>query len=128
MEKEQFGVSLWTTVYSSWIKINFYVNKTTIIIGFALKIVGTAGHGSLLLENTAGEKLYRILEKYLLFRNREAQKLIDNPNLTIGDVTTVNLTIIDGGQQINVVPPVIVAQFDSRIAMDMPLEQMDDEV
>lgn len=82
----------------------------------------------MLLENTAGEKLYYILDKYLEFRNAEAQRLSDNPELTIGDVTTVNLTVVDGGQQINVVPPVIVAKFDIRVAYDLPFDEMDKEV
>lgn len=80
------------------------------------------------MENTAGEKLYRILDRFFEFRNSEAQKLIDNPELTIGDVTTVNLTVINGGQQINVVPPVIVAKFDIRVAYDLPFDEMDREV
>lgn len=93
-----------------------------------MKIIGTAGHGSLLLENTAGEKLHRILGKYLEFRNSQIQKLNDNPHLTIGDVTTVNLTVINGGQQINVVPPLITISFDMRIALVMPYDQMDAEI
>lgn len=81
-----------------------------------------------MLENTAAEKLYRVLGKYLTFRNGEIQKLINNPELTIGDVTTINLTIINGGQQINVVPPLITAKFDIRISLDLPNSEMDDEV
>lgn len=56
---------------------------------------GQPGHGSLLLENTAGEKVNYMLNKFYQFREKETQKLKDNPNLTIGDVTTVNLTIIN---------------------------------
>lgn len=81
-----------------------------------------------MLENTAGEKLHRILGKYFEYRDGEAQKLIDNPELTIGDVTTVNLTVINGGQQINVVPPLITVQFDMRIAVDLPFSEVDAEV
>lgn len=57
-------------------------------------IPGHPGHGSLLLENTAGEKASYILNKLYEFRRGEQQKLKENPNLTIGDVTTVNLTQI----------------------------------
>lgn len=53
---------------------------------------GNPGHGSLLLDNTAGEKVAYILNKFNTFRQNEKQKLLDNPSLTIGDVTTVNLT------------------------------------
>lgn len=53
---------------------------------------GHPGHGSLLLENTAGEKVSYILNKFFEFRREQQQKLIDDPLLTLGDVTTVNLT------------------------------------
>lgn len=55
---------------------------------------GQPGHGSLLLENTAGEKVNYILQKFHEFREGEKKKLRDNPKLTIGDVTTVNVTQI----------------------------------
>jgi aminoacylase len=53
---------------------------------------GSPGHGSLLLDNTAGEKVAYLLNKFFTFRKQEKQKLKDNPSWTIGDVTTVNLT------------------------------------
>lgn len=53
---------------------------------------GHPGHGSLLLENTAGEKVSYILNKFFEFRREQQQKLLDDPTLTLGDVTTVNLT------------------------------------
>lgn len=55
---------------------------------------GTPGHGSLLLENTAGEKVSYILNKFFEFRKGEVEKLKKDPTLTVGDVTTVNLTQI----------------------------------
>lgn len=64
---------------------------------------GTTGHGSLLHENTAGEKLRHILDRMMDYRTEQAEKLKNNPKLSIGDVTTVNLTIIKGGLQSNVV-------------------------
>lgn len=53
---------------------------------------GHPGHGSLLLENTAGEKVSYILNKFFEFRKGQQKKLIDDPSLTLGDVTTVNVT------------------------------------
>lgn len=53
---------------------------------------GQPGHGSLLLEDTAGEKVRVILDKFFTFREGEKLKLANNPEFTIGDVTTVNLT------------------------------------
>lgn len=60
---------------------------------------GQAGHGMLLLKNTAGEKLHYVIGKFLEYRKGESEKLEGNPKLTIGDVTTVNLTMILGGTQ-----------------------------
>lgn len=53
----------------------------------------------LLLKNTAAEKLHCIIDKFMNFRKGESAKLDGNPELTIGDVTTVNLTMISGGTQ-----------------------------
>lgn len=38
------------------------------------------------------------------FRNEQKSLLAANPELTVGDVTTSNITIINGGVQVNVVP------------------------
>lgn len=54
---------------------------------------GTTGHASLLPNNTAGEKLLLILEKFTKFRNAEQEKL-KNPKIRIGNVTSINLTMI----------------------------------
>lgn len=53
---------------------------------------GSTGHGSLLLKNTAGEKVRLLLDKFLSFRANEAKKLEEDADKTIGDVTTVNVT------------------------------------
>lgn len=64
-----------------------------------IKAHGMAGHGMLLLKDTAGEKLHNVIGKFLTFRKCESEKLENNPELTIADVTTVNLTMISGGTQ-----------------------------
>lgn len=76
---------------------------------------GTTGHGSLLLKNTAGEKLRRFLDRIMDYRDDQAKKLENNPELTIGDVTTVNLTMMKGGVQGNVVPSSLTVFFDIRL-------------
>jgi len=53
---------------------------------------GTTGHGSLLLPDTAGEKVRIIIDHFMDFREQEKKKLESDPSLKIGDVTTVNLT------------------------------------
>lgn len=57
----------------------------------AVECAGTPGHGSLLLDNTAGEKIRFIIDRFMDFRAKEKEKL-KNPKLQLGDVTTVNLT------------------------------------
>ncbi|GJQ75973.1 hypothetical protein Trydic_g18028 [Trypoxylus dichotomus] len=76
---------------------------------------GQPGHGSLLHDNTAGERVLFMLTKMMIFREQEKQKLRNNPDLTLGDVITLNLTQISGGVQSNVLPPEFVIVFDCRI-------------
>lgn len=110
------GIASATDVYPV-----YYAERYIIQIHF--KISGTTGHGSLLHENTAGVKLNHLLRKMMEFRQEEADKLKNDTNLTIGDVTTVNLTQIHGGVQSNVVPSMIVAVFDIRVSIN--IEQAD---
>ena len=56
-----------------------------------------------------------MINKLLELRETERQRLAANPALTLGDVTTVNLTIVEGGVQANVVPDKFVLTFDIRI-------------
>lgn len=73
----------------------------------------------MLLKNTAGEKLLNIMNKFSEFRKKETKRLEDSKGaLTIGDVTTVNLTIVEGGVQSNVIPALITATYDIRLAQD----------
>ncbi|XP_076756605.1 aminoacylase-1 [Xylocopa sonorina] len=75
---------------------------------------GTPGHGSLLLDNTAGEKIRFIIDRFMDFRAKEKEKLKD-PKILLGDVTTINLTQLKGGVQTNVVPVSLTAIFDIRL-------------
>lgn len=97
-------------------------------VGVNFHISGTAGHGSLLHRNTAGEKLLYILNKLMALRDHEVKRLENNPNLTTGDVTTINLTRLSGGVQSNVVPPVIMAGFDMRLAIDVDHIEFEERV
>ncbi|XP_034242125.1 aminoacylase-1-like isoform X1 [Thrips palmi] len=86
---------------------------------------GNPGHGSLLLSNTAGEKLRVVIDKFMDFRQNQKARLENDPNLTIGDVTTVNLTVIKGGVQTNVIPQEMVACFDVRLACDVDHDEFE---
>ncbi|KAI5749309.1 hypothetical protein M8J76_006326 [Diaphorina citri] len=72
---------------------------------------GTPGHGSLLHENTAAEKVNYIMNKFLALREEEKNKLKANKNLTIGDVTTINITMLS-----------FVVVVDCRVAVDRDLD------
>lgn len=80
---------------------------------------GSTGHGSLLHKDTAAEKIRFIIDQFLDMRQESVKKLEENPNLTQGDVTSANLTILKGGVMSNVVPPLLTAVFDVRIAVDV---------
>lgn len=95
----------------------FYAERSIWRIFF--KISGTTGHGSLLHKNTAGEKLQYIVNKMMGLRATEVLRLENNPNLKVGDVTTVNLTRLNGGVQTNVVPALLTVGFDVRLAINV---------
>lgn len=59
------------------------------------------------------------------FREQEVRKLENNPDFTIGDVTTINLTTIKGGLQMNVVPPLLTIGFDVRLAISQSHDEFE---
>lgn len=63
------------------------------------------------------------------FRGTESKRLDESASaLSIGDVTTVNLTILEGGVQSNVVPPLISVVYDIRIALDVNQDELEAKV
>ncbi|XP_014087743.2 aminoacylase-1 [Bactrocera oleae] len=101
----------------------FYAERCLWHVHFLIS--GTAGHGSLLHKNTVGEKLNYILNKLFEFRQHEVDRLDRDKSLLLGDVTTINLTVVKGGVQSNVVPPVIEAVFDMRLALNVDHDAFD---
>ncbi|KAK9892863.1 hypothetical protein WA026_022544 [Henosepilachna vigintioctopunctata] len=87
---------------------------------------GQSGHGSLLMDNTPGEKVAYILNKFYEFRKSQQKLLKDNPSWTIGDVTTVNLTMMSGGVQNNVVPPEMLVVIDCRIPVTVNIQKWEE--
>ncbi|KAJ9058835.1 adenylate cyclase, variant 3 [Entomophthora muscae] len=65
---------------------------------------GNTGHGSQFIGDLATDKLFRIAKKLRDFRFTQELILVDNPERTLGDVTTINLTQLQSGVQFNVVP------------------------
>uniref|UniRef100_A0A1B0GQK9 Peptidase M20 dimerisation domain-containing protein n=1 Tax=Phlebotomus papatasi TaxID=29031 RepID=A0A1B0GQK9_PHLPP len=72
------------------------------------------GHGSALLENTAGEKVCFILSKMMDLRGKEIAK-IDETKKYEGMGTSINVTKLSGGLQNNVIPSLLSVTFDLRL-------------
>ncbi|XP_039958295.1 aminoacylase-1-like [Bactrocera tryoni] len=100
----------------------YYAQKTIWYVNFTIS--GTTGHGSLLHKNTAAEKFQYILGKMLELRKKAENLLNSDPSLDLGNVSTVNLTVVKGGLQNNVIPPVIEATFDLRLGIEEDLEAL----
>lgn len=66
-----------------------------------IKCAGNPGHGSIMFDNTAGEKLRVIIDRFTDFRASEKAKITEpdqeNWLSTSSDVTSVNLTIVSVG-------------------------------
>ncbi|XP_053324680.1 aminoacylase-1 [Spea bombifrons] len=89
---------------------------------------GDPGHGSRFIENSAATKLHLVISKFLEFREKEKKRLESNPNLTLGDVTTVNLTRASGGVSCNVVPSEMSATFDLRVPPTVNLKEFESQL
>ncbi|KAM3957096.1 aminoacylase-1-like [Aphomia sociella] len=89
---------------------------------------GKSGHGSLLLPDNNGEKIRYIIDKFMDLRKESKTKLEKNPELTVGDVTTVNLTILEGGIQNNVVPEKLAVHFDIRMATSVNHQEFENMI
>ncbi|KAG8332226.1 adenylate cyclase [Homalodisca vitripennis] len=79
---------------------------------------GDTGHGSAFVKNTAANKARIIIDRFLDWRQQELDKLQSDASLTVSDVTTINLTTLSGGVQMNVVPAEIKLGFDIRLSND----------
>lgn len=104
----------------------FYGERT--IWQFKLHCPGQTGHGALLLDNTAGEKVRYLIDKFSDFRAEEKKKLETNASLTIGDVTSVNITTLKGGVQTNVIPEEFIIGVDTRIPVTVNLNEWESTI
>ncbi|KAL2803736.1 aminoacylase-1 isoform b [Daubentonia madagascariensis] len=89
---------------------------------------GRPGHGSRFIEDTAAEKLHKVVSLILAFREKERQRLQSNPHMKEGAVTSVNLTKLEGGVAYNVVPATMSAGFDFRVAPDVDLKAFEEQL
>lgn len=62
-----------------------------------------------------------------IYDYRKTQELIleQNPDLLLGDVTTVNITQIKGGKQRNVLPPLVEITVDVRMAVTVDVVEFE---
>lgn len=102
---------------------------------------GSTGHGSRFIDCTAVEQLVGVVNKALEFRQDQKDTLFGRGKhagcshavaKTLGDVTSLNVTMLRAGVQsngadvLNVIPPVAEAAFDIRISPHKdPLEMRD---
>ncbi|ODN00378.1 Aminoacylase-1A [Orchesella cincta] len=81
---------------------------------FNITARGAAGHASTLPEYTAGQRLQVVIDKLLAYRESELQKL-QNPDVTVDQLTSLNLVRLGGGIGDNTIPNEVWASFDMRI-------------
>ncbi|KAI2529920.1 aminoacylase 1 [Homo sapiens] len=89
---------------------------------------GRPGHASRFMEDTAAEKLHKVVNSILAFREKEWQRLQSNPHLKEGSVTSVNLTKLEGGVAYNVIPATMSASFDFRVAPDVDFKAFEEQL
>ncbi|XP_060241338.1 aminoacylase-1 isoform X1 [Meriones unguiculatus] len=89
---------------------------------------GKPGHASRFIEDTAAEKLHKVISSILAFREKEKQRLQENPHLKEGAVTSVNMTKLEGGVAYNVVPSTMSASFDFRVAPDVDMKAFEKQL
>nr|XP_039268266.1 aminoacylase-1A-like [Styela clava] len=89
---------------------------------------GNPGHGSRFIQNTAAEKLQKVMDSFLEFRKTEEKRLNCTTCMCLGDVTSVNLTMLQGGVQPNVVPEEFAATFDIRIPPTVDLKDFENKI
>ncbi|XP_022100151.1 aminoacylase-1-like isoform X3 [Acanthaster planci] len=107
-------------------------NKCTVFYGerapwwLEVKCEGNPGHGSRFIENTAAEKLQKVINSFLAFREEEKAKMVGCA--TLGDVTSTNLTIVKGGVAQNVVPSEFQAVFDIRVSPNADVKELEEKI
>ncbi|KAI2650120.1 Aminoacylase-1A [Labeo rohita] len=70
----------------------------------------------------------RVINSFLEFREKEKHRLNTNECFTLGDVTTVNMTMVNGGVAYNVVPAEMDVSFDLRIPPTVNLQEFEEKI
>ncbi|XP_071804989.1 aminoacylase-1-like [Asterias amurensis] len=91
-----------------------------------IKCEGKPGHGSRFIEDTAVEKLQKIMNSLLTYRSEEKAKMVGCA--TLGDVTTTNITMIKGGIAHNIVPMEFSMTADIRVSPNTDMKELDKKI
>uniref|UniRef100_A0A8C9U1B0 N-acyl-aliphatic-L-amino acid amidohydrolase n=1 Tax=Scleropages formosus TaxID=113540 RepID=A0A8C9U1B0_SCLFO len=70
----------------------------------------------------------RVINAFLDFRESERKRLNTGECFTLGDVTTVNMTKVNGGVAYNVVPAHMDVSFDMRIPPTVDLQDFEERI
>jgi len=62
---------------------------------FRVTAIGKTGHASIMFEGTAAEKLYYVINRLQGIRTEQLNLLKLNRTLNLGDVTSINLTMLE---------------------------------
>jgi aminoacylase len=98
--------------------------------------IGSAGHGSRFIDNTAVCKLAKVLDKMLQYREEQKAELDIQCKCgkQLGDFTSINCTMLNAGvsdptrAQYNVIPTEATAGFDIRIPATVNLSSFKEQL
>ncbi|KFP29701.1 Aminoacylase-1, partial [Colius striatus] len=93
-----------------------------------VKCMGSPGHGSSPAALPSFPPQHKVITSFLAFRESEKQRLKSDSSLTLGDVTSLNMTMLEGGVSFNVVPSEMAAGFDIRIPPTVDLKAFEEQV
>lgn len=114
--KLNVGCGLDEGVASSDSIFNLYYGERT---SYKVTVICTdeGGGATHLRDDTVGVKMGYVMKTFFERRSDDKNKLKSDPNLTIGDVTTINLTKVGGGINPFFIPSEMSATFDCRLSM-----------
>ena len=109
----------------------FYAERSAWWVEFTFH--GVPGHGLLLKEDTAAEKLHRFASKVFEFRKSQqfSLKMAKNNLSTLvrhGQVISCNWNMMEGGVQANIIPGTVKATFDFRIPPSIDLQVFEEQL
>lgn len=94
------------------------------------------GHGALSPDDTAAQKIHRVIARALKFRERERAR-VNESGKTIGDTIGVNVVFVENGIEseqsptgyiMNIIPSKARAGFDIRVPPHVSTAQMENEI